>query len=97
VAWLNNFEHGTAQVHFSSVGRYRRGTANMVIDYWRKFRNEIGERTFHVLCGITPETHTTARKLVRITGFTELGIIPSLLHLAYEGRRVGGVISYQEL
>jgi hypothetical protein len=47
-----------------------------------------------VLVGITPETHFTALKLVRLVGFTIMGTIPNFCDLVYEGKRVGAVISY---
>ena len=99
LAWMNHLANGTAQIHFTSIGKYRRGTVEVVLDYWRSFKMPDGEQMFCVLLGMTPETNVAALKLSRLTGFTRLEpTIPEACILAYEGnRRVGGVVTFLKL
>ena len=93
-AWLNNVGQGVAEGHFCALGKYRPGSGEMVINYWRSFTGDDGNSFLRVIYGVTPEPYTTVFKLLHILGFEQLGTIPGLCFLAYEKKRVGGVISY---
>ncbi len=91
VCWLKDVADGVAWAHHSATGRYRRGAWEAVIDYW-------SHAELRMLLGMTPETNTQAVKfLTRICKFTIVGIIPEVCNMAYEGKRVGGVLSYYQL
>lgn len=88
VAWLNNISEGAAQVHFCFLESLPRPEiGKLVLSYWS------GLPGIHVIIGLTPESHPTAVKYAEKMGFTIQGIIPSFCNLAYEGRRVGAVVS----
>lgn len=93
LAWLNGLMNGTAQSHFCSVGKYRRGAAEKIIEYWMSLEHE-GKKIIHALIGITPEPLKAAVKLAKLAGYTVLGTIPNFCNMVYEARRVPGVISY---
>ncbi len=91
IVWLKDIWDGVAWAHHTSIGNYRRGVWETVIDYWSKFE-------LRLLLGLTPETNEKAIKfLSKICKFTIVGTIPGLCHMAYEDRRVGGVVSYYQL
>jgi hypothetical protein len=92
VAWLKDVYDGVAWAHHCSLGRYHRGTWGAVLDYWRGFQ------PLRLLLGLTPASNERAVKfLKKICGFTVVGTIPEICNLAYEGRRVDGIVSYYQL
>ncbi len=98
LAWLTHCQEGTAQGHFCSLGRYRRGMAECALDFWRKLRQPDGEPFFRVIIGITPQENTQALRLVRLLGFTELSpSIPKICKDFYSGVQMPGVVSFCEL
>ncbi len=97
LAWLNSVGDNHAFAHHCALGPFKRGAARFILDFWGAFTNpRIGGRLFKVLLGLTPETNTKAIKALHIVGFKSIGTIPHICHLAYEGRHVGGVVSYYE-
>lgn len=96
IGWLTNASGGSAFVHYCVLGTPRRSAGRALLDYWCNFRGPDGRRLFHVLLGITPEHHTAALRVIRIMGFTSLGVIPQYCTVD-EGRgRCGAVISFFE-
>ena len=90
VCWLTDVADGIAWAHHAALGKYHRGVWETVIDYWSKFE-------LRLLLGMTPETNERAVKFLRkICKFQVVGVIPGLCNMAYENRRVGGVISYYQ-
>ncbi len=90
LGWLTEVWQGTAQVHFCYLNRLMLKAGKMVLEHWNNvFRNHL-----HVLWGITPETYETVLKIIHKWGFISIGTIPKMCCLAYEGKRVGAVISY---
>lgn len=88
VAWLNNVSEGAAQAHFCFLnGLPRPEIGKMVLSYWSVFPG------LHVIIGLTPESHPEAVRYAGMIGFEIQGTIPSFCNLAYEGRRVGAVVS----
>jgi len=96
IGWLTNAAGGSAFVHYCVLGRPSRAAGRALLDHWCSFRGPDGKRLFHVLLGITPETHEAALRVLRIMGFTSIGTIPHYCQCAYEGGWRGGVISYFE-
>jgi len=97
IGWLTNAAGGSAFVHYCVLGRPRRAAGRVLLDYWCNLRGSDGNRMFHVLLGITPETHEAALRVIRIMGFREIGTIPKYCQCAFEGGRRGAVISYYEV
>jgi hypothetical protein len=91
VGWLNNFERGTAQIHFCFYGFPHPGAGIKVLEYYSKFPG------LHVIVGITPEEYTTAIRYAKRIGFKEIGVIPNMLQMAYENRRMGAVITHYQV
>jgi len=87
IAWLNNAVDGAALVHFCMLGLPRPEIGKSVLRYWS------GLGLLHVLVGFTPETNTGAVKYAKRIGFIESGYIPLMCNMAYEGKRVGAVIT----
>jgi hypothetical protein len=91
IAWLNNIGDHIAWAHHCAIGKYRRGVWEAVVNYWKIF-------DLWVILGLTPETNEKAVKfLERICKFHIVGTVPAVCNLAYEGHRVGGVISYYQM
>ena len=88
VCWLNKFYQGHGFVHHCSLGKYNRNTWPTLRDYWKSME------IINTVLGVTPVTNQAAVKLLRVIGWTELGVIPGLCYLAKESRHVGGVISF---
>lgn len=93
LAWLNGLMNGTAQSHFCVIGKFKRGMAEKIVEYWMSLEYQ-GQKIIHALIGITPEPFEAAIKLAKLAGYHILGAIPDFCEMAYEGRRVPGVISY---
>jgi len=91
IAWLNNVERGSAQIHFCMYGAPAPGIGIKALEYYSKFPG------LHVIIGITPEHYDTAIRYAKRIGFTEAGRVPDMLHMAYENRRAGAVITYYEV
>jgi len=88
VAWLTDVCDGVAWVHHAALGKYRRGAWEAMIEYW-------DQTPLHILLGMTPETNEKSIKFMqKVCKSTIVGIIPQICNLAYEARRVGGVIGY---
>ncbi len=91
VCWLKDIADGVAWAHHSSVGSYRRGAWETVVDYW-------SHADLRLLLGMTPETnHKAIKFLTKICKFSIVGKIPGICYMAYEDRRVAGVLSYYEM
>lgn len=88
VTWLNNVKDGTAEAHFCMLGPPHPELGETVLAYWAALPN------IAVIVGCTPENYTTAIKYAKRIGFKEAGMIPQALNMAYEGRRVGAVMTY---
>lgn len=91
IAWLNNVKDGSAQVHFCMYGPPNPGVGIKAISYYSTFPG------LHVIVGVTPEHYTTAIRYAKRIGFKEAGRVPNMLHMAYEGKRSGAVITYYEV
>lgn len=88
VAWLNNIAEGAAQAHFCFIESMPRpDIGKSVLAYWSGFPG------LYVITGLTPESHPEAVRYAEMIGFAIQGTIPSFCNLAYEGRRVGAVVS----
>ena len=88
MAWLTDVADGVAWAHHTAIGKYCRGVWEKYLEYWKTFN-------LRILLGMTPETNELAVKfLKKICKFTIVGVIPQICNMAYEDRRVGGVISY---
>ncbi len=91
IAWLNNKNSGTAQIHFCMFGPPHPGVGEKVLRYFSSFPE------LHVIVGVTPEEYTTAIRYAKRIGFKAAGRIPNMLYMAYENRRMGAVITYYEV
>jgi hypothetical protein len=96
IVWVNDIGAGAARIHFCGLEPYRRSYGIAGLGYFDSFKDDFGEPMFRVLVGITPENNTKALKLSRLMGFETVGTIRNLCHLAYESRRVGGVVTFRE-
>jgi len=96
LGWLTNAAGGSAFVHYCVLGRPRRSAGKALLDYWCSFRDPAGKPLFHVLLGITPETHTPALRVITIMGFRSIGMIPRYCEMDRGRTRCGAVISYFE-
>jgi hypothetical protein len=98
VAWLNNLHDGLAWAHHCALGKMKREACELVVEYWKAFKNGNGDRLFEVLVGLTPENNEPAIRFLKMMGFTIVGTIPKACHTVYEGDggKVGGVVSYCE-
>ena len=88
VTWLNNIKDGTAECHFCMLGPPHPELGRTVLEYWSALPG------VKVIVGCTPENYTTAIKYAKRIGFKEAGMIPQALNMAYEGCRVGAVMTY---
>jgi L-amino acid N-acyltransferase YncA len=91
IGWLNNVDKGAAQIHFCMYGLPDPRMGVKVLEYYSKFPG------LHVIVGVTPEHYETAIRYAKRIGFTETGRVPNMLHMAYEQRRAGAVITYYEV
>ena len=91
IGWLSEVDDILAWAHHCAVGPYKRGAWEAVREYWQQFP------TVRLLMGKTPETNEKAIKFLKLCGFNIVGTIPWICNMFYEGKRVGGVISYCEL
>lgn len=91
VAWLNNVDRGCAQIHFCMLGPPATGIGINALEYYSRFPD------LHVIVGVTPEEYTTAIRYAKRIGFKEVGVIPNMLQMKYENRRMGAVITYYEV
>lgn len=94
IAWLNNYSHGSARCHFCVLGKYRRKIGETIMDYWYNLRNDHNSRILNVVVGVTPVDNRAMLKLVKLMGFTQIGMIPQAAYIANEDKSVGGVVSY---
>lgn len=94
VAWLNDITLRTAQSHFCCIGKYHRGMAEAVTDYWSTFKHTDKRPLFLTIIGLTPATYTTALKLLKIAKYIIIGKIPNACFMADQGEFIPGIISY---
>ena len=87
VGWLNNTLDGAALVHFCVFGWPHPEIGRVVLRYW----SSVG--ILKVLVGFTPETNIAAIKYAEKLGFKRSGYIPLMCNMAYEGRRVGAIVT----
>jgi len=97
IAWLNYAERVSARCHFVVFGQYHKDIGKTIINYWKGMKDRNGNQLIHVLIGMTPETNTKMNKLMKIIGFTVLGIIPHFCYLASENKTVGATVGYLDL
>lgn len=95
-AWLTNIENAAAFAHYCVFGRPSRAAGQAVLALWEQMRRPDGQPLLEVLLGITPEIHDAALRVLRILGFTSIGVIPRYCNCVYAGGRCGAVISYRE-
>jgi hypothetical protein len=92
ILWLKDCFDLCAWVHHVSIGPYQRGVWEACRDHWKKFDS------LKLLLGLTPSTNPKAVKILKkICKFNIVGEIPWVCNMAYEGKRVSGIISYFEL
>jgi hypothetical protein len=91
ISWLNNMEMGAAQIHFCMYGHPHPGIGIKSLEYFSRFPG------LRVIVGVTPEEYTTAIRYAKRIGFKEVGRIPNMLHMEYENRRMGAVVTYYEV
>lgn len=93
IAWLKDIFDIGAWGHHCSIGPYQRGAWEAVRDHWKKYFTNL-----KIVLGITPETNEKALKFaLKICKFKRVGKIPLLCNMAYEDKRVAGIISYFQL
>jgi len=97
LAWLNSCEDTHAFGHFCPLGKFTREAVQMVLDFWKSFKNGQGEQLFDVIMGITPENNPEAVRFVKRIGFREVGAIPKLCKDVYQGIRCAGILTCMEL
>ena len=99
VAWANNYNEGTIHGHFCTLGRYRDGIGEKVLEYWKALPDPEGGQLVRVVYGITPTSKGVVKFLKRI-GFTALGEIPEFIKVQPNGgppKRVSGTLVYKLL
>jgi hypothetical protein len=95
IAWLNHYENKSARGHYCGLGVYHRGVGQAVMNYWKNLKSADGEPVLLTILGITPETNKPACRMLKVLGFTLLGVIPNFCKMKYDSDRlVGGVVSY---
>ena len=67
------------------------GIGTVALEYYSRFPG------LRVIVGVTPEEYTTAIRYAKRIGFTEAGVVPNMLYMAYEGRRMGEVITHYQV
>lgn len=91
IAWLKDVADGVAWAHHCSIGKYRMGAWETVLEYWQLM-------PLRILLGLTPESNARAVKfLEKICHFHIVGTVPEVCNMAYQDKRVGGIISYYQL
>jgi len=91
VGWINAAHNGYGLAHFCVLGMPRPEMGSLAINYWKSLGY------FNVLIGITPETYSGVLRFIEKIGFVRGCTIPYLCELVYEGKIVGGVISYFDM
>ena len=94
LAWLTNIGQGAAFPHYCVFGRPRRSVGGAILEHWKSLCDPCGAPLIEVLIGVTPETHALALRVMKIMGFTPIGVIPRYCVCAFEGGRRGAVISH---
>jgi hypothetical protein len=94
VTWINCLEDRAAKLHFCIIGPYKRGMGEAAMQVYDSYKWTDGTPLLQLLIGLTPECYESALKLVKMMGFKVVGTIPDACYLAYEDRRVGGVVTY---
>ncbi len=94
IAWLNFFEHKSARVHFCIFGKFHKGIADAMVNYWKGLKREDGEQMLYVLVGMTPEWNTATVHLMKIMGFQMLGTIPYYCYTENTKELAGASVGY---
>lgn len=97
IAWFDQYSRGVAHAHFCVLGPYKKGIGETVINFWRGLETSPGAPFLKTMWGKTPDIYDNALRLIKILGFTVIGVIPNACWLHYEQKQAGGAISHLNL